>query len=179
MSNVPEAKLVPADTGHVPEGAGWYVLNATEAHWVDGFFGAYTRLGGTRELFPFVGINIAALQPGQPACWYHGEDEQEDFLVLAGECLLIIEDEERHLKQWDFVHCPPWTEHVFVGAGDGPCALLAIGTRLSDDVVYRAGGTAARHGAAAPETTGDPKVAYAGLPPDEPVPFNPEWLPKR
>jgi len=63
---------------------------------------------------------------------YHGEEEQEDFIVLSGECLLLIEGEERALKQWDFVHCPPWTEHVFVGAGDGPCVLLAVGSRTSE-----------------------------------------------
>src|SRR6185312_15725279 len=57
------------------------------------------------------------LAPGQPSCMYHGEDEQEDFLILAGECLLLVEGQERRLKAWDFVHCPAWTEHVFVGAG--------------------------------------------------------------
>jgi uncharacterized cupin superfamily protein len=175
---VPEAPLEPAPGhGRQPAGEGWYVLNAADAHWVDGHFGAYTRLGGTRDLFPFVGINIGVLQPGQPACMYHGEDEQEDFLVLQGECLLLIEGEERRLKAWDFVHCPPWAEHVFVGAGDGPCAILAIGTRLNDAVVYRAEEVARRHGAAVPETTDDPKVAYAGIEEDVPVPFDPGWLP--
>ncbi len=175
---VPEAPLESAP-GHglQPSGEGWYVLNAADAHWVDGHFGAYTRLGGTRELFPLLGINIAVLQPGQAACMYHGEDEQEDFLVLQGECLLLVEGEERPLKAWDFVHCPPWAEHVFVGAGDAPCTILAMGTRLKDGVVYPQNELAQRHGAGVPETTEDPKVAYAGLPPDEPVPFQPEWLP--
>ena len=176
--SVPEAPLKPA-AGHglEPTTQGWYVLNAADAQWVDGRFGAYTRLGGTRELFPLVGINIAVLQPGQPACMYHGEDEQEDFLVLQGECLLLIEGEERQLKAWDFVHCPPWAEHVFIGAGDRPCTLLAIGTRLKDEVVYPASELAQRHDAGVPETTPDPKVAYADVPPDEPVPFQPDWLP--
>ena len=175
---VPEAPLEPAP-GHglQPSGEGWYVLNAGDAHWVDGPFGTYTRLGGTRELFPLVGVNIAVLQPGQPACMYHGEDEQEDFLVIQGECLLLIEGEERRLKAWDFVHCPPWAEHVFVGAGDGPCTVLAIGTRLKDEVVYPANELAQRHGAGVPETTPDPKVAYEDVPPDEPVPYQPGWLP--
>lgn len=177
MSDVPEARIVPAGLGHVPEGEGWFVLNAADAVWVDGSFGTYTRFEN-RETgrFPQFGLNIAVLQPGQPACWYHGENEQEDFLVLGGECLLIIEEQERPLKQWDMVHCPAWTEHVFVGAGDGPCALLAIGTRLKGGVVYPAGGVAARHGAAAPETTGDPAVAYRDVPDDVPVPFQPRWL---
>lgn len=175
---VPEAPLEPAP-GHglEPKSAGWYVLNAADAHWVDGAFGAYTRLGGTRELWPLLGINMAVLQPGQPACMYHGEDEQEDFLVIQGECLLLIEGEERRLKAWDFVHCPPWTEHVFIGAGDAPCTLLAIGTRLKDAVVYPALEFAQRHGAGVPETTEDPRVAYAGVPDDQPVAFRREWLP--
>jgi uncharacterized cupin superfamily protein len=178
MSDVPEARIVPFGAGHAPEGPGWFVLNAADAAWVDGFFGAYTRFENREKArFEHFGFNIGVLQPGQPACWYHGEDEQEDFLVLQGECLLIIEEQERRLKQWDMVHCPAWTEHVFVGAGDGPCALLAVGTRLNDDVIYPAGGTAHRHGAAAPQTTPDPAVAYADVPPDEPAPFQPGWLP--
>ena len=94
-----------------------------------GDFGAYTRFEGEAR-FPQIGINIGVLEPGQPACMYHGEDDQEDFLVLSGECLLLIEGEERRLEAWDFVHCPAWTEHVFVGAGDGPCAILAVGARV-------------------------------------------------
>ena len=175
---VPEAPLQAA-RGHglAPTAAGWYVLNVADAPWVDGHFGAYTRLGGTRELFPLVGINVAVLQPGQPACWYHGEDEQEDFLIIQGECLLLIEGQERRLRAWDFVHCPPWTEHVFVGAGESPCTALAIGTRLSDDVVYPANELAQRHAAGVTETTHDPKQAYAALPDDEPVAFRRDWLP--
>ena len=123
--------------GREPAGEGWFVLNAREAKWVDGHFGAYTRFEGESR-FPQLGFNIGVLAPGQPACHYHGEDEQEDFLVLSGECLLLIEGQERPLRQWDFVHCPAWTEHVFVGAGDGPCAILAVGTRSGGDVVYPA-----------------------------------------
>ena len=80
-----------------------------------------------------IGINIQVLQPGEPNCMYHGETGQEDFLVLSGECLLLIEGEERPLKQWDFVHSPPWTEHVFVGAGDGPCVILMVGARPENE----------------------------------------------
>jgi mannose-6-phosphate isomerase-like protein (cupin superfamily) len=47
----------------------------------------------------------------------HRESHQEDFLVLAGECTLLVEDQERQLQAWDFVHCPPDTEHIFIGAG--------------------------------------------------------------
>ena len=125
---VPEAPLEQMKGGVMPTGEGWFVVNAREARWLDGHFGAYTRFEGEGEAkFPELGINIGVLGPGQAACHYHGEDAQEDFLVLSGECLLLIEGEERRLKAWDFVHCPAWTEHVFVGAGDGPCAILAMG----------------------------------------------------
>ena len=120
---VPEAPLEPTDGGLVPVGEGWFVVNARDARWLDGDFGAYTRFEGEAR-FPMLGINIGVLAPGQPACMYHGEAEQEDFLVLSGECLLLVEGEERKLKAWDFVHCPAWTEHVFVGAGEGPCTIL-------------------------------------------------------
>lgn len=152
------------------------MLNAREATWMNGHFGVYTRFEGDAR-FPSFGINIGVLAPGQPACWYHGEDEQEDFLVLSGECLLLIDGDERRLRAWDFVHCPAWTEHVFVGAGDGPCAVLAVGTRLKDDVVYPATELAQRHDAAAPLTTRSPEEAYAGLPLDAEAPYREGWLP--
>jgi uncharacterized cupin superfamily protein len=174
---VPEAPLEPSGHGLAPRGPGWFVLNAREARWRDGTFGAYTRFEGD-ERFPLVGVNIGVLAPGQAACMYHGEDEQEDFLVLSGECLLLIEGEERSLKAWDFVHCPAWTEHVFVGAGDGPCAILALGTRLTDNVVYPASELAHRHGAGVAETTKLPSEAYADAAPDVDVPYREGWLPE-
>ncbi len=116
------------------------------------------------------------LDPGQPACYYHREDEQEDFLVLSGECLVLIEGEERALRQWDFVHCPPWTEHVFVGAGDGPCAILAVGSRRQGDVVYPVSELALKHGAGVETETAVPQVAYAAIPEDGPAKFKLEWL---
>jgi uncharacterized cupin superfamily protein len=79
--------------------------------------------------FRDTGINIQVLQPGQPSCKYHAENVQEDFLVLAGECLLLLDGEERPLRTWDFVHCEPGAVHVFVGAGDAPCWLLQVGAR--------------------------------------------------
>jgi uncharacterized cupin superfamily protein len=171
-----EAPLQPADSGKVPSGEGWFVLNAREARWLDGVFGAYTRFEGDAR-FPTMGFNIGVLQPGQPACYYHRENEQEDFLVLSGECLLLIEGQERRLRAWDFVHCPPWTEHVFVGAGDGPCAVLAVGTRLTDEVVYPESELAQRHRAGVNRETRDPDAAYADLPEDGPVPFPEGSLP--
>jgi uncharacterized cupin superfamily protein len=174
---VPEAPLESTEAGLVPAGEGWFVLNARAARWMQGPFGAYTRFEGER--FDQLGINIGVLEPGQPACMYHGEASQEDFLVLSGECLLIVEGEERRLQAWDFVHCPPWTEHVFVGAGEGPCAILAVGARPSQGTVYPVNPVARRHGAGVPEETHEPAVAYAEFPRDEPVRCRPEWLPHR
>ena len=172
---IDEAKLDKAGEGKAPVGEGWFVLNAREARWRVGEFGAYTRFEGDAR-FPQLGINISVLAPGQPACYYHGENEQEDFLVLSGECLLLIEGEERRLNAWDFVHCPAWTEHVFVGAGDRPCAVLAVGTRLRDDVVYPESGLAQRHGAGVKRETRNPREAYAELAEDRDVPYRAGWL---
>ena len=172
---VPEAQLKPTEHGVEPAGEGWFVVNARDAKWMDGDFGAYTRFEGEAR-FPKLGFNIGVLQPGQPACYYHGEDDQEDFLVLAGECLLLIEGEERRLRQWDFVHCPDWTEHVFVGAGDGPCAILAVGTRSGTGVVYPRSEVALRHHAGVEQETREPKEAYADIKPDVEVPYRDGWL---
>ena len=173
---VHEADLQDTPAGKVPTGDGWFVLNAREARWFEGDFGTYTRFEG-EERFPQLGINIGVLAPGQPACYYHGEDEQEDFLVLSGECLLLIEGVQRSLTAWDFVHCPPWTEHVFVGAGDGPCALLAVGTRLQEGVVYPASDLARRYGAGVERETHDAREAYENIAADRPVPYRAGLLP--
>ncbi len=173
---VPEAPLNSTDGGQVPVGDGWFIIGAGDARWLDGHFGAYTRFEGESR-FPRLGVNIGVLAPGQPACWYHREDEQEDFLVLSGECLVLIEGQERQLKAWDFVHCPAGTEHVFVGAGEGPCAILAVGTRLGGDVVYPVSELALRHRAGVEVETPDPEQAYADVPPDRPVGYQNGWLP--
>ena len=172
---VPEAPLEPTEHGRAPSGEGWFVLNVREAKWLDGHFGAYTRFEGESR-FPTLGFNIGVLAPGQPSCHYHGENEQEDFLVLAGECLLLIEGQERPLRQWDFVHCPPGTRHMIVGAGNGPCALLAVGTRLTDEVIYPRSELALRHHAGAERETREPREAYAGIPEDTEVAFRSDWL---
>jgi uncharacterized cupin superfamily protein len=175
---VPEAPLERKDGGLAPSGEGWFVLNVADARWRRDDFGRFTRFEGKGPgKFAQLGVNIGVLEPGQPSCMYHGEADQEDFLVLAGECLVVIGGEERPLKQWDFVHCPPWTEHVFIGAGDGPCALLAMGGRGSEGIIYPAAEVAQRHHAGVQEATPDPKVAYAGVQPDVPTEFRPSWLP--
>jgi uncharacterized cupin superfamily protein len=171
-----EAPIEQTEGGLVPAGEGWFVVNAREAQWFEGDFGAYTRFEGEPR-FEQLGINIGVLAPGQPACMYHREANQEDFLVLSGECLLLIEGEERHLQAWDFVHCPAWTEHVFVGAGDGPCAILAVGARADGSVVYPAAEFAQRHRAAVTEETNDPSVAYEDAAPDAPIGYRDGWLP--
>jgi uncharacterized cupin superfamily protein len=173
---VPQAPLERREGGLAPAGDGWFVLNARDAAWRDGHFGAYTRFEGEAARFPEIGVNIGVLAPGQPACHYHGEDAQEDFLVLSGECLLLIEGEERRLRAWDFVHCPAWTEHVLVGAGDGPCTVLAIGSRARDAVVYPVSELALRHGAGVERETRDPEEAYAAIPDDRPVAYRDGWL---
>jgi uncharacterized cupin superfamily protein len=174
-SVIPEARLNSTESGLVPEGEGWFVLNARDAKWLDGDFGAYTRFEGEPR-FPKLGFNIGVLQPGQATCYYHGEDEQEDFLVLSGECLLLIEGEERALRQWDFVHCPAWTEHVFVGAGHGPCAVLAVGTRSGGDVIYPRSELAIRHRAGVERETTEPREAYADIRPDIEIRYPDGWL---
>ena len=158
---VPEAPLEKTDSGLVPKGEGWFVVNAKEARWFEHeTFGSGTTFEGEPS-FEQLGINIGVLEPGQPACLYHRENAQEDFLVLFGECVLLIEGEERALKAWDFVHCPPWTDHVLVGAGSGPCAILAVGARGNEEIVYPVSDLARRHGAGAEQETPDPKEAYA------------------
>ncbi len=149
----------------VEERDGWLVVNIADARWVSHpAFGRRCILEG-KERFPQTGINISVLEPGKPNCRYHREEAQEDFLVLSGECLLIVNGEERRLKAWDFVHCPAGVSHVFVGAGDGPCAILMIGHRPGEPSLYYPESEAARrHGAEAPEPTADPRVAYRDQP---------------
>jgi len=176
-SGVKEAPLEQTDGGFVAGGEGWFILNARDAPWFEGDYGAYTRFGEGDVRFEQVGINIGVLQPGQPACMYHREGDQEDFLVLSGECLLLVEGEERELKAWDFFHCPPWTEHVFVGAGNGPCAILAVGARSVREVVYPESELARRHGAGVAKETSTPQEAYANNNPDQAIPYRDGFLP--
>jgi uncharacterized cupin superfamily protein len=111
--------------------------------------------------WPDTGVNIQVMQPGQPNGRYHSEPVQEDFLVLHGECVVILEGEERTLRQWDFLHCPAGTEHIFVGAGHGPCAVLMIGSRRKDEAHYPVNELAASYDASVTSATDDPAEAYA------------------
>ncbi|MDQ3066473.1 MAG: cupin domain-containing protein [Actinomycetota bacterium] len=160
-----EAQLVDTGAGLRPEGEGWFVLSARDAHWErNEEFGRYTRWEGDGEArFKEIGINISVLEPGQPMCMYHGEDAQEDFLVLAGEGMLIIEGEERPLKAWDFVHCPAWAKHVIVATGPGRLVVLAVGARNDrPGLLYPRDEVALKHNAGTERETPSGDEAYAG-----------------
>jgi uncharacterized cupin superfamily protein len=158
---VPEAPMQDGPGGKKPAGEGWYVMNAREAEWIHNEkFGAGVTFEGEPG-FPHYGINIQVMWPGQPNCYYHAEEGQEDFLVLSGECILLVEGQERPLKAWDFVHCPPWTEHVFVGAGDGTCVILMVGARPDPEaLLYPVSEVAQRHNASAEKETPSAEEAY-------------------
>ncbi len=175
---VPEAQLTKIDAGLVAEGEGWFVLNARDATWIRSEErGQDTDFEGKQE-FRQLGFRIHVLLPGQVSGMYHGESGQEDFLVVSGECVLVIEGEERRLKPWDFVHCPPWTQHIFVGAGDGPCAIVMVGNRVGGfEVVYPVNEVAAKHGASVLEETTKPDEAYARFGQEERSAYREGWLP--
>jgi uncharacterized cupin superfamily protein len=167
-----EARIEQTPHGRVPAGDGWWVLNLTEIAWdhVEGG-GRWCAFEAPSAPSDTLGIGVHVLQPGEANGKYHLEDDQEDFLVLAGECLLIVEGEERRMRPWDVFHCPPGTAHITVGAGDGPCAILMAGTRTAKGTTtYPPNAVAARHGAAVPEQTTDPRVAYADRPAIERAP---------
>ena len=176
---VPEAPLQETEHGRVPAGEGWFVLNAQDARWrVEGTGGRLTFFEGEAEPWQ-LGLNVGVLEPGQPMSMYHHENEQEDFLVLSGEALLIVEGQERPLRAWDLVHCPPETKHVIVGAGDAPCVVVAVGTRCADEDLggYDVDPVALRHGAGVEEATSSPAEAYARFPKSEFARYRRGWLP--
>jgi uncharacterized cupin superfamily protein len=138
----------------------WFVVNARDARWVWNEMGGYCNFEDGDTRFEQVGINLNVLHPGVPMAMYHEEPGQEGFLVLKGEALLIVEGEERPLNAWDFVHCPPHTKHVILGAGDGPSLVLAVGARKGQ-ATYPVDETAVRHGAGVETETSSPKDAYS------------------
>jgi uncharacterized cupin superfamily protein len=179
--SIPEATLEQTETGLVPASEGWFVLNAEESRWFySGGRGARLNFDGG-EYFPQVGVSLFALAPGEPIGMYHWEADQEDFLVLSGEALLIIEGEERPLRQWDFVHCPAETKHIIVGGGDGRCLVLAVGAREHQAGGFSGGYTvdeaAVRHGAGVALETTEPDEAYAQVQKREPTRYRQGWLP--
>jgi uncharacterized cupin superfamily protein len=169
---VEEASSEETKYGRYITSDGWFVLNLADALAArnEEKGGAVYPLESREHRFSDIGVNVHVLWPGEPNCLYHSEGVQEGFLVLSGSCTLIVEEEERSLRQWDYFHCPAGTRHVIVGAGEGPCAILMIGARPDVDLHYPASAVAAKHGASVAEDTGDPDEAYADWPGDfEPV----------
>jgi uncharacterized cupin superfamily protein len=175
---IAEAAVRTTKYGLVPDGDGWFVLNARETRWRNyGPLGAACDFEGKRPFKQF-GINLNVLNPGEPMSMYHRENNQEGFLVLAGECLLIVEGEERRLKAWDFFHCPGETAHVIMGAGDGPAVVVAVGARgRRKGVVYVVAETALKHRAGVEEETTKSADAYARFPASTRSPYRDGWLP--
>ncbi len=183
---IPEAPPEKTEEGLVPVGGGWFVLNAREARWNSRPGRQGLPLTGSTDweadtYFPMLGVSLAVLGPGEPNSMYHWETETEAFLMLSGEALLIVEGQERPLRQWDFVHCPPKTEHVIIGAGDGPCVVLAMSSRENQAFgpygAYTVDEAARRYGACPEEETQDADVAYASVPNSEPTRYRDGWLP--
>lgn len=189
---VPEAPLERLPEGLQPAGDGWFVLNAREAVWrrCEGI-GRWPRLEGATPRFEGLGVGLSVLEPGEPMTRYHWERDQEDFLVLTGEALAIVEGEERPLRQWDLLHCPAGTNHAIVGAGDGLCVVLAVGSRQNhtyraaegtieakdDWGAYTVDEAALRHGAGVTEETTKSEVAYSHLPEVVTTRYEAGWLP--
>ena len=178
---IPEARLVETEHGLAAEGDGWFVLNAREACWRE-------RPGRGRlchfeegQDFPQLGFHLYVLEPGEPMSMYHWEADQEDFLVLSGEALLLVEGRERRLHAWDFVHFPPKAEHNIVGAGDGPVVIVAVGARVDSTGPnwggYPVNEMALRHNAGVEVETTEPREAYARFPESRRVRYEEGWLP--
>ena len=178
---VPEAPLERTEHGLVPKGDGWFVVNAREARWRERKGRGLRCVFEGEPDFPQLGISLYVLAPGEPIGMYHWEADQEDFLVLEGEALLIVEGEERPLARWDFVHCPPGTHHIIVGAGDRPCVVLAVGARDRSTGAgwggYTVDQAALRHGAGVERETRDVTEAYARFPEPQPMRYRDGSLP--
>ena len=132
---MPEAQLKDSGSGLAPATEGWFVVNVRDAEW---WFadsrGARCSFESEYDEpaieFPQLGINVSILESGQTTL-YHAESNQEAFLVLSGECRLLVgRAKERRLLPWDFFHAPPWDRARLRGRGrramrapDGRCAF--------------------------------------------------------
>ena len=144
-----EARLEDVGSGLAPVTPGWFVVNARDAAWLNNdLFGGVCifesdhvvlrQRPDLEEVTHDAGFTLRVMQPGQPSATYHAESEQqEDFLVIAGECILLIDGEERQLRTWDVVRIPPDVPHTFVGAGDKPSVILGSGNRTEGSVIAR------------------------------------------
>ena len=189
---VPEAPLENTEHGLLLAGDGCFVLNAREAMWrrSEGL-GKWPRLEGATPRFAQLGVGLTVLEPGEPMTMYHWETDEENFLVLSGEALAIVEGQERPLRTWDFLHCPPGTNHAIVGAGDGPCAIFAVGARerhtyrkpdgsiegRDDWGAYTVDDAALRHGTGVEAETTDGAVAYRRFGEPALTSYEEGWLP--
>lgn len=176
--DVREAELAETEAGLRPADDGWFVVNLANAAAFasEGAGHAFMLEGESR--FPHFGLNIHVLEPGEPNALYHAEEGQEAFLVLHGECVLIVEEEERRLEAWDFFYAAPWTAHVLVGAGNGPCAILMVGARnAGEGLVYPVSETAAKHRASVAEETTSEAEAYDSVGWAAPEPARRPWPP--
>jgi uncharacterized cupin superfamily protein len=173
---VEEARRDETPYGSYVTSEGWFVHNLEDAlavRFEKG--GALYPLEPREAPFRDLGVHVRVLWPGDAGALYHAEDLDEGFLVLDGECLLIVEEEERQLRRWDYFHCPAGTHHVIAGAGDGPCVVLMIGARRDggSGVSYPVSAVAAKHGLSVANETDSAEEAYADWPQD----FTPTRLP--
>jgi uncharacterized cupin superfamily protein len=160
--SIPEAPIAATPAGSVPYGAGWFILSligargfATDGH------GVFCTFESPDADFEDFGLNVHVLQRGERSALYHAENVQEGFLVLAGECVAVVEEQERTLRTWDYLHCPAGTAHAIIGAGDGPCAILMVGARNPDATIhYPVSEAAARHGLSTPVASDVAREAY-------------------
>lgn len=167
---MPEARLEDSGSGLAPTSDGWFVVNVRDAMWLTSETAGPLQPSGAECSFesPFaefeqLGIRLHVLPQGEPNGLYHAESQQEAFVVLSGQCRLLVEGEERHLGPWDFFHCPAGTEHIFVGESEEPCVIFMVGSRTGDwRVRYPVSDLAARYGASVEEETDDPDKAYIG-----------------
>jgi uncharacterized cupin superfamily protein len=176
---MPEAPLRETKYGLVADVDGWFVVSAREARWRERErLGRWCDFEGKRP-FRQLGFNISVLKPGESIGRYHRENHQEGFLVLSGACVLVVEGEERRLRAWDFFHCPAGTNHMIVGAGEGPSVVVAVGARGGrKGLVYPVSDLAGQLGVSVSEETTKPAEAYADLPPSRRVGYEGGWLPE-
>jgi uncharacterized cupin superfamily protein len=176
LERVEQARLGEGECGLRAETDGWFIVNVAESEGIrTDRFGAAVRFEGSVRFAEF-GINVRVLEPGQPNCLYHRESAQEAFLVLSGECVAIVEGEEFPMRKGDFLHCPPGTAHVIIGAGDRRSAVLMVGTRKDrEELLYPVSEAAAGHGASVDAETPSDKEAYAGTDPPRPARLALPW----
>ena len=93
-----------------------------------------------------------------------------------------MEEQERRLKPWDFVHTPAGAPHVLMGGGEGPSVIVAIGARDNQDGpgwgAYPVSALASRHGVGVEHETNDADIAYAKFEDSRPTRYQDGWLPK-